>query len=75
MTAMMPTQPPALRPGALGGEVDFESLDALVSSSRRLGRFWPPLAAGPQPAAARPAGVSVPSGAQQLVAAMADYGS
>ncbi|MEV6206840.1 hypothetical protein [Kitasatospora sp. NPDC051914] len=71
----MPTQSPGLVPSALCGEADGDTLDALVSSSRRLGLFWPLLAAGPQPAAVRPSGVSVPSGAQRLVASMAEYGS
>ncbi|MFG3224879.1 hypothetical protein ACGF07_08880 [Kitasatospora sp. NPDC048194] len=61
-------------PSALGTEADAETLDALVTSSRRLRRFWPLLAAGPEPAAPAPAGVRVPSGAQRLVAAMAEYG-
>ncbi|WP_280702601.1 hypothetical protein [Kitasatospora sp. GP82] len=75
--------PPALRPAAprpaarsWTGDVEAESLDALVSSSRRLGRFWPPLGIAPQSAdAARPSGVSVPARAQLLVADMAEYGS
>ncbi|GAA4996259.1 hypothetical protein [Kitasatospora paranensis] len=71
---MMPLQPSVRIPSHLVGDADPDTLDALVSSSRRLGRFWPLIAAGPQPAAAAPAGVSVPSGAQRLVAAMAEYG-
>ncbi|WP_316520861.1 hypothetical protein [Kitasatospora brasiliensis] len=53
---------------------DGESLDALLDSSRRLRRFWPQVAAGPQPAAPSPAGVLVSSGAQRVVAGMAEYG-
>ncbi|MFD9129277.1 hypothetical protein [Kitasatospora sp. NPDC059571] len=70
----MPIQPPARVPSHLKGDADPDTLDALVSSSRLLGRFWPRIAAGPQPAAAPSAGVSVPSGAQLLVASMAEYG-
>ncbi|MGW7447159.1 hypothetical protein [Kitasatospora sp. NPDC054795] len=53
---------------------DGETLDALVDSSRRLRRFWPQLAAGPQPATPAPTGFRVPSGAQRMVAGMAEYG-
>ncbi|MEV7771829.1 hypothetical protein [Kitasatospora sp. NPDC086791] len=53
---------------------DGETLDALVDSSRRLRRFWPLLAAGPEPTAPASAGFRVPSGAQRLVAGMAEYG-
>jgi hypothetical protein len=62
-------------PATLLGDTETDTLDSLVSSSRRLGRFWPPLATGPEPAAAAPVGVRVPSGAQLLVAGMAEYGS
>ncbi|MFD8703275.1 hypothetical protein ACFV1W_11710 [Kitasatospora sp. NPDC059648] len=58
-------------------DADGETLDALVDSSRRLRRFWPQaqLAAGPEPVAAPASvGVRVPSGAQRLVAGMAEYG-
>ncbi|MFI6155711.1 hypothetical protein ACIBCA_23830 [Kitasatospora sp. NPDC051170] len=66
-----PSSPPVLRADA------DETLDALVNSSRRLRRFWPlPAAADPQPAAPAPtgAGVRVSSGAQRVVAGMAEYG-
>ncbi|MET8541802.1 hypothetical protein ABZW03_14275 [Kitasatospora sp. NPDC004799] len=53
---------------------DGETLDALVDSSRRLRRFWPQVAVGPQPTAPVPAGFQVPSGAQRVVAGMAEYG-
>ncbi|MGW7584078.1 hypothetical protein ACWGKU_14815 [Kitasatospora sp. NPDC054768] len=53
---------------------DGETLDSLVDSSRRLRRFWPQLAAGPQPATPAPTGFRVPSGAQRMVAGMAEYG-
>ncbi|MFE4517454.1 hypothetical protein ACFRMQ_25030 [Kitasatospora sp. NPDC056783] len=53
---------------------DGESLDALLDSSRRLRRFWPQVAAGPEPALPAPAGVRVPSGARRVVAGMAEYG-
>ncbi|MFI2611117.1 hypothetical protein [Kitasatospora sp. NPDC018619] len=59
---------PLLRPE------DGETLDALVDSSRRLRRFWPHLAAGPEPAAPAPTGVRVSSGARRVVAGMAEYG-
>ncbi|MBV2153641.1 hypothetical protein [Kitasatospora sp. SUK 42] len=61
-------------PSVLRADADGDSLDALVSSSRRLRRFWPQAAAGPEPAAPASAGFRVPSGAQRLVAGMADYG-
>lgn len=64
-----PSSPPVLRAEA------EETLDALVNSSRRLRRFWPlPTAADPQPAAPAPTGVRVSSGAQRVVAGMAEYG-
>jgi hypothetical protein len=53
---------------------DAESLDALVTTSRQLGRFWPPVAHGPEPKAAATARVSVPARTQRLVAGMPDYG-
>ncbi|GJF32933.1 hypothetical protein KNE206_56330 [Kitasatospora sp. NE20-6] len=71
---MMPTQPSVRIPSHLKGDADPDTLDALVHSSRRLGRFWPLLAAGPQPASSVPVGVSVPPGVQRLVASMAEYG-
>ncbi|WP_371496652.1 hypothetical protein OG871_11775 [Kitasatospora sp. NBC_00374] len=58
----------------LRGDADPDSLAALVRSSRRLERFWPALASGPEPVPATPAGVEVPAGAQRLVAGMPDYG-
>ncbi|MFD7902158.1 hypothetical protein ACFV4F_15980 [Kitasatospora sp. NPDC059722] len=69
---MMPS--PSSLP-VLRGDADGETLDALVDSSRRLRRFWPLLAAGPQPSAPSLAGFRVPSGAQRLVAGMAEYGN
>ncbi|MFH9348456.1 hypothetical protein [Kitasatospora sp. NPDC017646] len=68
---MMPKHSPLT---ALRADADGETLDALVSSSRRLRRFWPQVAAGPEPTAPAPVGVRVPSGAQRLVAGMAEYG-
>ncbi|MEU8925171.1 hypothetical protein AB0D10_30260 [Kitasatospora sp. NPDC048545] len=53
---------------------DGETLDALLDSSRRLRRFWPLLATGPEPTAPASAGFRVPSGAQRVVAGMAEYG-
>ncbi|MEV6974769.1 hypothetical protein [Kitasatospora sp. NPDC093806] len=71
---MMPTHHPLRVPPALRGDADGESLDALVDSSRRLRRFWPLLATGPQENAPVSPGFRVPSGAQRLVAAMPEYG-
>ncbi|WP_344469442.1 hypothetical protein [Kitasatospora kazusensis] len=72
---------PALRPsgsrqtsGSVRGDADSYTLDSLVSSSRRMGRFWPSATARPEPAAATPVGVSVPSRTQRLVAGMPEYG-
>ncbi|GHE27226.1 hypothetical protein GCM10018781_79780 [Kitasatospora indigofera] len=59
---------------ALRGDTDLDTLDALVSSSRRLGRFWPPSAVGEEPVVAAGPGFAVSSGAQRLVAGMAEYG-
>lgn len=77
---MMPSHP-TLRPsgtqrapGSVKGDPETDTLDALVSSSRRMGRFWPSSVLCPEPAATSPVGVSVPSHAQLLVAAMAEYG-
>ncbi|MBP0450200.1 MULTISPECIES: hypothetical protein [unclassified Kitasatospora] len=61
-------------PPALKGDADGETLDALVDSSRQLRRFWPLLATGPEPIAPARAGFRVSSGAQRLVAGMAEYG-
>ncbi|MEU4113705.1 hypothetical protein AB0F71_04325 [Kitasatospora sp. NPDC028055] len=61
-------------PSARRADADAETLDALVRSSRRLRRFWPLVTAGPEPAAPASVGVRVPSGAQRLVAGMAEYG-
>ncbi|MEU9126736.1 hypothetical protein AB0D08_01250 [Kitasatospora sp. NPDC048540] len=71
---MMPSHSPVRPSKVLRADSDPDSLAALVRSSRRLGRFWPPLASGPEPVAASPAGVEVPAGAQRLVAGMPDYG-
>ncbi|MFI8456357.1 hypothetical protein [Kitasatospora sp. NPDC085464] len=53
---------------------DGETLDALLDSSRRLRRFWPLLTPGPETSAPTPVGFRVPSGAQRVVAGMAEYG-
>ncbi|WP_406197857.1 hypothetical protein OH807_13040 [Kitasatospora sp. NBC_01560] len=71
---MMPSHPPLRVPPALRGDADGDSLDALVDSSRRLRRFWPLLATGPEPTAPVRPGFRVSSGAQRLVAGMAEYG-
>ncbi|MGW6913998.1 hypothetical protein ACWGB8_09280 [Kitasatospora sp. NPDC054939] len=72
---MMPTQHPLRVPPALRGDADGETLDALVSSSRHLRRFWPLLATGPEPSApAARTGFRVPSGVQRLVAGIPEYG-
>ncbi|MFD0278419.1 hypothetical protein ACFVHB_31540 [Kitasatospora sp. NPDC127111] len=77
---MMPSHPsqsahrqPCLPPG-LRGDADGETLDALVDSSRQLRRFWPLLATGPEPSVPARSGFRVSSGAQRLVAGMAEYG-
>lgn len=70
---MMPTQYPGVSTDGPEGDTDPDSLDALLRSSRRMGRFWPPSAAGPRPAVPAPTGVHVPARAQRLVAAMAEY--
>ncbi|MGW4891100.1 hypothetical protein ACWEQL_02360 [Kitasatospora sp. NPDC004240] len=72
---MMPSPHPLRVPPALRGDADAETLDALVDSSRRLRRFWPLLATGPEPSApAGHSGFRVSSGAQRVVAGMAEYG-
>ncbi|MER5638597.1 hypothetical protein ABT095_16740 [Kitasatospora sp. NPDC002227] len=45
-----------------------------MSTSRRMGRFWPSPSPRPQAAVAAPVGVSVPARAQRLVAGMTEYG-
>ncbi|GAA1193655.1 hypothetical protein F4556_005456 [Kitasatospora gansuensis] len=72
---MMPNRPTLRVPAALKGEVDADSLDALVSSSRRMEVFWPTHAVPAEPAHAAPAGVSVPSRTRRLVAGMSEYGA
>ncbi|MCD0481707.1 hypothetical protein LO771_04585 [Streptacidiphilus sp. ASG 303] len=56
-------------------DADPETLAGLVSSSRRMGLFWPVLAEAPAPRprrAARPA-FAVPPRAASVVAGMAEY--
>ncbi|WP_405017051.1 hypothetical protein [Kitasatospora sp. NBC_00070] len=55
--------------------MDTDSLDALVSSSRRMGLFWPTHAIPAEPVPAAPSGVSVPSRTRRLVAGMSEYGA
>jgi hypothetical protein len=71
---MNPSQHTLSATPALRGDADPDTLDALVSSSRRLGRFWPPAALGEEPVRVAGPGFAVPSGAQRLVAGMAEYG-
>ncbi|MEV7781720.1 hypothetical protein [Kitasatospora sp. NPDC088351] len=71
---MMPSHHPLRVPPVPRGDADGETLDALVDSSRQLRRFWPLLATGPEPSAPAHPGFRVPSGAQRVVAGMADYG-
>ncbi|AUG76815.1 hypothetical protein CFP65_1947 [Kitasatospora sp. MMS16-BH015] len=79
MSSPMMPDSPTVRPGRpyaftpRTGE-DPESLAYLVSTSRRMGRFWPSSAPSPQPKAGAPVGVSVPARAQRLVAGMTEYG-
>ncbi|MFJ9519743.1 hypothetical protein ACIRPK_15950 [Kitasatospora sp. NPDC101801] len=72
---MMPNRPTLRVPAALKGDVDTDSLDALVSSSRRMGLFWPTHAIPAEPVPAAPSGVSVPSRTRRLVAGMSEYGA
>ncbi|MDH6134799.1 hypothetical protein P3T37_004208 [Kitasatospora sp. MAA4] len=71
---MLPSHSPVQVPGALQGEADPDTLDALLDSSRRLGVFWPQLATGPQPASRPGKGISVPARTRDLVAGMAEFG-
>jgi hypothetical protein len=71
---MMSSSHPRNPSPALRADADPDTLDALVSSSRRLGRFWPPAALGEEPVRVAGPGFAVPSGAQRLVAGMAEYG-
>jgi hypothetical protein len=72
---MMPNRPTLRVPPALKGEADADSLDALVSSSRRMGLFWPVRSTPAEPASTAPTGVSVPSRTRRLVAGMSEYGA
>ncbi|KRB73730.1 hypothetical protein ASE03_21310 [Kitasatospora sp. Root187] len=72
---MMPNRPALRVPAALKGEADADSLDALVSSSRRMGLFWPAYAIPAEPVPTAPAGVSVPPRTRRLVAGMSEYGA
>lgn len=73
---MMPNRPTTLRvPSAPRGDADLESLDALVTSSRRMGLFWPTTALQPEPAGPARGPLSVPPGTRRLVAGMSEYGS
>lgn len=71
---MLPSHSPAQVHGALQSETDPDTLDALLDSSRRLGAFWPRVAAGPQPTALPSHGISVPDRTRDLVARMAEFG-
>ncbi|WP_042431071.1 hypothetical protein [Streptacidiphilus anmyonensis] len=44
---MMPERNPVQIPAYLRGDADADTLAGLVERGRRLGRFWPPLAAEP----------------------------
>ncbi|MER5865576.1 hypothetical protein [Kitasatospora sp. NPDC002040] len=72
---MMPNRPTLHVPSALKGEADADSLDALVSSSRRMEPFWPAHAVPTEPVHTVPTGVSVPSRTRRLVAGMSEYGA
>ncbi|WP_407990660.1 hypothetical protein [Kitasatospora sp. CMC57] len=71
----MPNRPTLRVPVALKGEADADSLDALVSSSRRMELFWPTHAAPAEPVRSASLGVSVPSRTRRLVAGMPEYGA
>ncbi|WP_377271992.1 hypothetical protein [Peterkaempfera sp. SMS 1(5)a] len=71
---MMPEHDPRKVPAFLRGDADPETLAGLVSSSRRLGLFWPVLATAPEPRPRAGRGFAVPPGAASLVAGMAEYG-
>ncbi|GAA1247556.1 hypothetical protein GCM10009665_43140 [Kitasatospora nipponensis] len=71
---MLPSHSPVQVPGALLGEADPDTLDALLDSSRRMGLFWPVLATGPEPVSRAVGSISVPARTRDLVAGMAEFG-
>ncbi|GAA2741410.1 MULTISPECIES: hypothetical protein [Kitasatospora] len=73
---MKPSHSSGWIPSTPRGDADPDSLDLLVSSSRRLGRFWPPAEPGKELAAPVAfAGVRVSAEARRVVAGMAEYDS
>ncbi|MHA6759344.1 hypothetical protein [Streptacidiphilus sp. PAMC 29251] len=73
---MMPRSNPIQIPAYLRGDADADTLAGLVSTSRRLGLFWPLLAAAePAPAPARRPGFPVSAHSSALVEDLSEFGS
>ena len=73
---MMPRSNPIKVPAHLRGDADDDTLAGLVSTSRRLGKFWP-LVAGAEPApkpGSRP-GFPVCAHSSALVEDLSEFGS
>ena len=75
---MMPRSNPIQIPSHLRGDADPDTLAGLVRTSRRMGLFWPVLAAAePAPAPGRRSGpgFAVSAHSSSLVEDLAEYGS
>jgi hypothetical protein len=75
---MMPRSNPVQQiPSYLRGDADSDTLAGLVSTSRRMGLFWPLLAAvtEPAPAPRRRPGFPVSAHTSSLVQDLSEYGS
>ncbi|MFG2821086.1 hypothetical protein ACGFX4_16860 [Kitasatospora sp. NPDC048365] len=71
---MKPSHSAGWIPSTSRGDADPDSLELLLSSSRRLIRFWPQAEARPEPYPPLSTGVRVPAEARRVVAGMAEYG-
>lgn len=75
---MMPRSNPIQQiPSYLRGDADADTLAGLVSTSRRLGLFWPlqSAAAEPPPAPGRRPGFPVSAHSSSLVEEISEYGA
>jgi len=73
---MMPRSNPIQIPSHLRGDADPDTLAGLVRTSRRMGLFWPLLAAAePAHAPSRRLGFPVSEHTASLVEDLSEYGS
>ncbi len=74
---MMPRSNPIQIPSHLRGDADPDTLAGLVRTSRRMGLFWPLVAAAAEPAQSpgRHLGFPVSEHTASLVEDLSEYGS